>query len=113
MPRDFSQLVMTNLRRIAHTPREAECIMGLLYMQVVLVCLAHAAQEARAATREAEQAAEGSRSEEMLTPSSPDPEPGRCHPPARSRQPSRGMVGAFLRPGNHHPGRALSCVGFM
>jgi hypothetical protein len=36
---------MTNMRRIAHSPREARCIAGLLLMQVILVCVAHAAQK--------------------------------------------------------------------
>jgi len=46
MPRKFRHLVMTNLRRIAHPPREAQCIARLLLMQVILVCVAHAAQKA-------------------------------------------------------------------
>jgi hypothetical protein len=37
---------MTTIRRIAHTPREAQCIARLLLMQVILVCVAHAAQRA-------------------------------------------------------------------
>lgn len=37
---------MTNIRRIAHPPREARCIARLLLMQVILVCVAHAAQKA-------------------------------------------------------------------
>jgi hypothetical protein len=45
MPREFRNLVMTNIRRIAHTPAEAECIARLLLMQVILVCVAHAAQK--------------------------------------------------------------------
>jgi hypothetical protein len=46
MQREFRQLVMTNIRRIAHSPAEAECIARLLLMQVILVCVAHAAQKA-------------------------------------------------------------------
>ena len=46
MQREFRNLVMTNIRRIAHPPREAQCIASLLLMQVVLVCVAHAAQKA-------------------------------------------------------------------
>ena len=46
MPREFRHLVMTNIRRIAHTPGEAECIARILLMQVILVCVAHAAQKA-------------------------------------------------------------------
>ena len=46
MPRKFRHLVMTNIRRIAHSPREAQCIARLLLMQVILVCVAHAAQKA-------------------------------------------------------------------
>jgi hypothetical protein len=46
MPREFRHLVMTNIRRIAHSPREARCIARLLLMQVILVCVAHAAQKA-------------------------------------------------------------------
>jgi hypothetical protein len=45
MPREFKNLVMTNIRRIAHSPREAECIARFLLMQVILVCVAHAAQK--------------------------------------------------------------------
>jgi len=45
MAREFKNLVMTNIRRIAHTPREAECIARFLIMQVILVCVAHAAQK--------------------------------------------------------------------
>jgi hypothetical protein len=45
MPREFRHLVMTNIRRIAHTPAEAECIARLLLMQVILVCVAHAAHK--------------------------------------------------------------------
>jgi hypothetical protein len=37
---------MTKIRRIAHPPREAQCIARLLLMQVILVCVAHAAQKA-------------------------------------------------------------------
>ena len=40
---------MTNIRRIAHTPAEAECIARLLLMQVILVCVAHAAQRSQTA----------------------------------------------------------------
>jgi hypothetical protein len=43
MQREFRHLVMTNIRRIAHSPREAERIMRLFHMQVILVCVAHAA----------------------------------------------------------------------
>jgi len=46
MQREFSHLVMTKIRRITHTPREAQCIARLLFMQVILVCVAHAAQKA-------------------------------------------------------------------
>jgi hypothetical protein len=46
MPRKFRHLVMTNIRRIAHSPAEAECIARLLLMQVILVCVAHAARKA-------------------------------------------------------------------
>jgi hypothetical protein len=51
MPREFRHLVMTNIRRIAHTPGEAECIARLLLMQVILVCVAHAAQKTWTARR--------------------------------------------------------------
>lgn len=46
MPREFRHLVMTKHRRIAHPPREAQCIARLLLMQVIFVCVAHAAQRA-------------------------------------------------------------------
>lgn len=46
MQREFKNLVMTKLRRIAHPSREAQCIARLLLMQVILVCVAHAAQRA-------------------------------------------------------------------
>lgn len=46
MQREFRHLVMTKIRRIAHPPREAQCITRLLLMQVILVCVAHAAQKA-------------------------------------------------------------------
>jgi hypothetical protein len=46
MQREFRHLVMTKIRRIAHPPREAQCIARLLLMQVILVCVAHAAQKA-------------------------------------------------------------------
>ena len=36
---------MTNILRIAHPPREAECIAKLLLMQVILVCVVHATQK--------------------------------------------------------------------
>jgi hypothetical protein len=45
MQREFRHLVMTNIRRIAHSPHEAQCIARLLLMQVILVCVAHAAQK--------------------------------------------------------------------
>jgi hypothetical protein len=45
MQRKFRHLVMTNIRRIAHSPHEAQCIARLLLMQVILVCVAHAAQK--------------------------------------------------------------------
>ncbi|MCK9580843.1 MAG: hypothetical protein M0Q92_10410 [Methanoregula sp.] len=51
MPREFRHLVMTNIRRIAHTPGEAECIARILLMQVILVCVAHAAQKTWIARR--------------------------------------------------------------
>jgi glyoxylate carboligase len=43
MQREFRHLVMTNIRRIAHSPGEGECIARLLHMQVILVCVANAA----------------------------------------------------------------------
>jgi len=46
MPREFRHLVMTNIRRIAHSPREVKNIARLLLMQVIFVCVAHAAQKA-------------------------------------------------------------------
>ena len=46
MPREFRHLVMTKIQRIAHSPREAQCIARLLLMQVIFVCVAHAAQRA-------------------------------------------------------------------
>jgi hypothetical protein len=46
MPREFRHLVMMNIRRVAHSPREAKNIARLLLMQVILVCVAHAAQNA-------------------------------------------------------------------
>ncbi|MFA5268059.1 MAG: hypothetical protein WC379_08800 [Methanoregula sp.] len=45
MQREFRHLVMTKIRRIAHSPAEAECIARLLLMQVILVCVAHAARK--------------------------------------------------------------------
>lgn len=51
MPREFSNLVMKNIRRLAHSPAEAECLARLLYMQVILVCVAHAAQKTWIARR--------------------------------------------------------------
>jgi hypothetical protein len=45
MPREFQHLVMTKIRRIACPPREAECIARVLLMQVILVCVVHAAQK--------------------------------------------------------------------
>jgi|GEM_PF-4744186 len=44
MPREFSSLVMKNIRRLAHSPAEAECLARIVFMQVILVCVAHAAQ---------------------------------------------------------------------
>src|SRR5208337_1141032 len=44
MPREFRHLMMTKIRRIIRSP-ESECIAGLLLMQVILVCVAHAAQK--------------------------------------------------------------------
>jgi hypothetical protein len=46
MRREFRHLVMTNIRWIAHSPAEAQCIARLLLMLVILVCVAHAAQKA-------------------------------------------------------------------
>lgn len=46
MQREFRHLAMTTIRRIAHPTGEAQCIARLLLMQVVLVCVAHAAQKA-------------------------------------------------------------------
>ncbi len=43
MPREFRHLVMTNIRRIAHSPADAKCIAGILHMQVILMCVAQAA----------------------------------------------------------------------
>jgi hypothetical protein len=43
MQREIRTLVMSSIRRIAHSPREAERIARLLHMQVILVCVAHAA----------------------------------------------------------------------
>jgi hypothetical protein len=54
MPREFRHLVMTNIRRIAHSPREAKSIARVLLMQVILVCVAHAAQKAWMKGRTAE-----------------------------------------------------------
>ncbi|MDP3564357.1 MAG: hypothetical protein Q8R70_07675 [Methanoregula sp.] len=51
MPREFSHLVITKIRRIAHSPQEAECIARLLIMQVILVCVVHAAQKTWSAGR--------------------------------------------------------------
>jgi hypothetical protein len=45
MPREFKHLVMTNIRRIAHTPHEAECIARFQVMWVILVCVAFAARK--------------------------------------------------------------------
>jgi hypothetical protein len=53
MPREFRHLVMTNIRRIAHSPAEAECIARLLHMQVILVCVAQAALKTWIAKRKA------------------------------------------------------------
>ncbi|OPX64863.1 MAG: hypothetical protein A4E34_02292 [Methanoregula sp. PtaU1.Bin006] len=44
MQRESGHLVMTKIRRITHPPREAQCFARLLLMQVILVCVAHAAQ---------------------------------------------------------------------
>ena len=51
MPREYKNLIMTNFRRIAHSPREVECMARLLFMQVILVCVAEAAQKAWFAER--------------------------------------------------------------
>ena len=51
MPREFRNLVMRNIRRLAHSPAEAECFARILYMQVILVCVAHAAQKSWIARR--------------------------------------------------------------
>ena len=53
MPREFRHLVMTNIRRLAHSPAEAECIARILHMQVILVCVAHAALKMWIAGRKA------------------------------------------------------------
>jgi hypothetical protein len=53
MQREFRHLQMTNIRRIAHSPSEAGCIARLLHMQVILVCVAHAAQKMWIAGRKA------------------------------------------------------------
>jgi hypothetical protein len=53
MQREFRTLVMSNIRRIAHSPREAERIAGILHMQVILVCVAHAALKTWIAARKA------------------------------------------------------------
>ena len=53
MQREFRHFVMTNIRRIAHSPREAQCVARLLLMQVVLVCVAHAALKTWIARRKA------------------------------------------------------------
>ena len=45
MPREFRYLVMTNIRRIARSPKDAECMARFLLMQVILVCVAEAAQK--------------------------------------------------------------------
>ncbi|MDO9326551.1 MAG: hypothetical protein Q7T80_16495 [Methanoregula sp.] len=45
MPCELSPLVKTKFRRIANPPREAECTARLLLMQVILVCVVHAAQK--------------------------------------------------------------------
>ncbi len=53
MQREFRNLMMTNIRRIAHSPREAERIARILHMQVILVCVAHAALKTWIAGRKA------------------------------------------------------------
>jgi hypothetical protein len=53
MQREFRHLVMTNIRRIAHSPAEAECIARILHMQVILVCVAQAALKMWIAGRKA------------------------------------------------------------
>lgn len=53
MQREFRNLVMTSIQRIAHSPREAERIAGILHMQVILVCVAHAALKTWIAGRKA------------------------------------------------------------
>ena len=45
MPREFRYLVMTNIRRIARSPKDAECMARFLVMQVILVCVTEAAQK--------------------------------------------------------------------
>lgn len=45
MPREFRFPVMQAIRRIAHTPKDAECMARFLVMQMILVCAAHAAQK--------------------------------------------------------------------
>lgn len=53
MQREFKTLVMCCIRRIAHSPREAERIARLLHMQVILVCVAQAALKTWIAQRRA------------------------------------------------------------
>ena len=51
MPRKLSHLVITKIRRIAHPSQEAECTARFLQMQVILICVVHAAQKAWYAQR--------------------------------------------------------------
>ncbi len=45
MQREFRHYLMTNIQRVGHSPHEIECIAHLLVLRMVLICVAHAAQE--------------------------------------------------------------------
>jgi hypothetical protein len=51
VPREFKNLFMTSIGRIAHSPADAECMAGFLIMQVIIVGVADAAQKTWSAER--------------------------------------------------------------
>ena len=79
MQRELIYLVMTNSRRIAHSPGDAERIARLLHMQVILVCVAHAALKMWIAGRQTS----GDPGEDVTMDGIPDPAIGEilaCDP---------------------------------
>ena len=104
MPREYRHLLMTNFRRIAHSPADAECMARLWFMQVILVCVAEAAQKTWFAGRPArcDPGTDGV-PEESLSPSPAGTEPGGPELPPCHGIPRPALWDFFCGPGKISP----------